>query len=492
MNINLARKWRSASFETIIGQDIAVRLLKNSLYLGQFFPVYLFAGQRGCGKTSSARIFAAALNCEQLAQFQKDPKSTVVPCGTCQSCQAMRATNHPDFIEIDAASHTGVDNVRQIVEASSLLPVMGRKKIYLIDEAHMLSKAAFNALLKVLEEPPDSTTFMLATTDPHKIIDTVRSRCFQLFFTPIDAEILVNHLAHICAAEEIRCERSALGLIVAESDGSARDAINMLEAVRFSAAEVTEQAVRTVLGRLSDDVLHKLADALTSQGAEQLLNLWQEHNIPQYSAEKLYDSLLEFFRKRLWAQHGADGQTIRVLEKLCAIELAFSRTTKKHLLLELTLVGLCSSGEANKSVRGECFAKQNVSNPYERVTQGSWSTFLTSIETLNDPLLKSIFVQGKFIEQKDQAVMVEFPEQLTFFTDWLNETKKLWLPLLQQQFAGCELVWNFIPGITVTTPVIEQKLEKTFTKQPIVAKQVSAQTELVLQHFPGTTTVLHE
>jgi len=170
--LNLARKWRSKNFDQVIGQELSVRMLKNSLYRDLYFPVYLFSGQRGCGKTSTARIFAAALNCEQLGVFQQSPKTQSVPCLICTPCQAMIAGRHPDFFEIDAASHTGVDNIRHIIDASQLLPVMGRKKIYLIDEAHMLSKASFNALLKILEEPPRSVVFILATTDPHKIIET--------------------------------------------------------------------------------------------------------------------------------------------------------------------------------------------------------------------------------------------------------------------------------------------------------------------------------
>ena len=154
--LNLARKWRSRDFDHIIGQDLSVRILKNSLYLDHFFPVYLFAGQRGCGKTTTARVFASAINCEQFEQFRKQPKKHIVPCLACASCIAMLEGKHPDFIEMDAASHTGVDNIRSIIDASSLLPLMGRKKIYLIDEAHMLSKAAFNAFLKILEEPPAS------------------------------------------------------------------------------------------------------------------------------------------------------------------------------------------------------------------------------------------------------------------------------------------------------------------------------------------------
>src|SRR5581483_3734180 len=212
--LNLSRKWRSQNFNQIIGQELAVRILKNSLYRGHYFPVYLFAGQRGCGKTSAARVFAAALNCEQLSNFQKDPKNISVPCLSCVSCKAMLDGKHPDFIEIDAASHTGVDHMRHIIESSSLLPIMGKKRIYLIDEAHMLSKAAFNAALKILEEPPASALFILATTNHHKIIDTVRSRCFQLFFTPIEHKALKKHLHDICAKEAIACDQEGLDIII--------------------------------------------------------------------------------------------------------------------------------------------------------------------------------------------------------------------------------------------------------------------------------------
>ena len=214
VKLNLARKWRSKQFEEIVGQDLSVRMLKNSLYLQQYFPVYLFSGQRGCGKTTTARIFAASLNCEQLSEFQKNPQNHIIPCRKCLSCKAMECGNHPDFIEIDAASHTGVDNVRSLIDSAFLLPLMGRKKIYLIDEAHMLSKAAFNALLKILEEPPASVTFILATTDPQKIIDTVHSRCFQLFFRPVAMEVLHARLREVCTQENIAFYDAGLTLII--------------------------------------------------------------------------------------------------------------------------------------------------------------------------------------------------------------------------------------------------------------------------------------
>ncbi len=148
MTVHLARKWRSKNFNELVGQDLSVRLLKNSLFKKAFFPAYLFSGLRGSGKTSMGRIFAAAVNCQQLDDFIQAPQTIILPCGTCISCKALFAGQHPDFIEIDAASHTGVDNMRLIIESASMLPTLARKKIYLIDEAHMLSKAAFNAALK--------------------------------------------------------------------------------------------------------------------------------------------------------------------------------------------------------------------------------------------------------------------------------------------------------------------------------------------------------
>jgi DNA polymerase III subunit gamma/tau len=357
--LNLARKWRSANFDTIIGQELVIRLLKNSLYVGQLFPVYLFCGQHGCGKTTTARVFAAAVNCEQIPQFRKSPKEQIIPCGICRSCKAMQEGTHPDFIEIDAASHTGVDNVRQIIEASSLLPILGTKKIYLIDEAHMLSKAAFNALLKVLEEPPETVLFMLATTDPQKVIDTVRSRCFQLFFTAVEFETLVQHLVKICTEEAISFERAALELIVTESGGSVRDAINILETVRFSEPTVSTAAVQKTLGRLAEHEMHAIAATVLYETPQQLLPLLETINISTFSAEKIYESLLSLFRKLLWAKYGVATylknpeyaelisrtsvqRLTTILQQLCDQELSFYRTTKKHLFLELVLLKLCA------------------------------------------------------------------------------------------------------------------------------------------------------
>ncbi len=361
--LNLARKWRPKSFDQVVGQDIAVRMIKNSLFLNKFFPVYLFAGQRGCGKTSTARVFAAAVNCESLPSFQKNPTAFSIPCLQCASCISMTQGDHPDFIEIDAASHTGVDNVRQIIESSSYMPLVGRKKIYLIDEAHMLSKAAFNAFLKILEEPPASVIFILATTEVPKIPATVLSRCFQLIFNPINNESLKAHLRQICTDEQVVIDDAALDLLLAETEGSARDAINLLERVRFSSDHVTEQVVLHVLGKMSAQELFELFDHIIAQKADLLLAHLQKISFEQRSPTLLWDMIVHTCRHLVWIKYGvqnlpasalchlaelkrlADACSLNrlnsILNLLWSQEEIFLKTHKKHLFLEMVLLQLC-------------------------------------------------------------------------------------------------------------------------------------------------------
>jgi len=362
-SLNLARKWRPKSFDQIVGQQISIRMLLNGLFLNKFFPVYLFAGLRGCGKTTTARVFGAAVNCQNLNKFQKDPNGNKIPCLECDSCKSMLQGNHPDFIEIDAASHTGVDNVRQIIEASSYMPLLGQKKIYLIDEAHMLSKAAFNALLKILEEPPASVLFILATTEVPKIPATVLSRCFQVIFTSIEKTELINHIKSMCAQENVSIEDSAIELIIAETEGSVRDAINLLERVRFSQAVVTTDIILSVLGKISVQELCVLFDCLLEQDPSKVLTQLKAMNFQSLSPQNLWDMLIEFCRALLWIKYGVKELNIGLsqhfaeltqLAQKCSFnrlqavfqlfwsqEDLFLRTNKKHIFLEMVLLQIC-------------------------------------------------------------------------------------------------------------------------------------------------------
>lgn len=360
--LNLARKWRPKTFDSIVGQTVPVRMLKNSLFLKKFFPVYLFAGQRGCGKTSTARVFAAAINCQMLPQFQTDP-TTPIPCLSCTSCLSMAQGNHPDFIEIDAASHTGVDNVRQIIESSSYMPLSGQKKIYLIDEAHMLSKAAFNAFLKILEEPPVSVLFILATTEIQKIPPTVLSRCFQALFTALESSSLKEHLQSICSAESVLIDDDALNILIQETEGCARDAINLLERVRFSEAHITGQGMLELLGKISNQLLFSLFDAIVHQNPSQMLSILLQNHFEQLSPTALWDSLVHLLRRLIWVHYGVqnndprfgtDQEILLNFTKTCSInrlqaltqllwnqEELFLKTNKKHLFLEMVLLQMC-------------------------------------------------------------------------------------------------------------------------------------------------------
>lgn len=362
-SLNLARKWRPKTFDQIVGQQISIRMLLNGLFLNKFFPVYLFAGLRGCGKTTTARVFGAAINCQNLNKFQKEPNGNKIPCLECDSCKSMLQGSHPDFIEIDAASHTGVDNVRQIIEASSYMPLLGQKKIYLIDEAHMLSKAAFNALLKILEEPPASVLFILATTEVPKIPATVLSRCFQVLFTSIEKTELVNHIKSMCAQENISIEDFAIELIIAETEGSVRDAINLLERVRFSQDVVTADTILSVLGKVSIRELCVLFDCLLEQEASKVLSQLKTMKFQSLSPQNLWDMLIELCRALLWIKYGVKELNsglnqhfaeLTNLAKKCSLnrlhaifqlfwsqEDLFLKTNKKHIFLEMVLLQIC-------------------------------------------------------------------------------------------------------------------------------------------------------
>lgn len=513
MNLNLARKWRSKNFDQMVGQELSVRILKNSLYLNQLFPVYLFAGQRGCGKTSAARIFAAAVNCAALPDFQKNPKQYSVPCATCDSCRAMTEGNHPDFIEMDAASHTGVDNVRQIIDAASLLPVLGRKKIYLIDEAHMLSKAAFNAFLKILEEPPMGALFILATTDAHKIIDTVRSRCFQLFFKSIERQALLDHLTHICQQEHIKYDLPGLDAIVHESGGSVRDALNLLEQCRFSSSMVSAQVVRRVLGHLDDESIFALLQAIFSGSQKEVLTCFSQIKLESYSAPFVWKRIMEVARLALWAHHGVaqdhalvghqlfkqliqrttKQQVYQLLESLYMNEMVFNKTTAQHALLEMVLLQVCqknkktfNSGSAplpasavhtassseviDEQDDEESDEEEDDQDPVdEQEGQGAdlaWSLFQARVAQLHDPLLGSLFTQARIVAHAPTALTVEFPKDLQFFQEWLVEAQATWRPLLQEVFPRVEQVVPVFTGVSLTIAQEPRRSTVQVSSQP--------------------------
>ena len=263
----LARRYRPRTFKDLIGQDSMVRILSNSFELNRVAHAFLFTGVRGVGKTTAARIVSKGLNCI------KNEIPTITPCGECESCISAKNDRHVDIIEIDAASHTGVDDMRELTEGVRYKPSVGRYRIYIIDEAHMLSTAAFNALLKTLEEPPEHAKFIFCTTEIRKIPVTVLSRCQKFDLRRVSNTELSKHLKSITEKEKVLIDEGSLNLIVRSSDGSVRDALSLLDqAISLSSNDIKEGSVKTMLGLSDKSKVWDLFDSLMEGNSLKVIN----------------------------------------------------------------------------------------------------------------------------------------------------------------------------------------------------------------------------
>jgi DNA polymerase-3 subunit gamma/tau len=274
----LARKWRPKNFADTVGQEHVLQALINALDSGRLHHAYLFAGTRGVGKTTIARILAKALNC--------DKGVTSEPCGECSACREIDEGRFVDLIEVDAASKTKVDDTRDLLDNVPYAPAHGRYKVYLIDEVHMLSKSSFNALLKTLEEPPPHVKFLLATTDPQKLPVTVLSRCLQFNLTRLTPRLIQDRLARICAAEDIEAEDPALVLLARAADGSLRDALSLLDqAIAYCGGKVEEAPVAIMLGTIDRDHVARLVTLLAAGDAAGIIEAITEidDQFPDYA-----------------------------------------------------------------------------------------------------------------------------------------------------------------------------------------------------------------
>ena len=279
----LARKWRPRDFASLVGQAHVVKALTHALTEQRLHHAYLFTGTRGVGKTTIARILAKSLNCEKGI--------SATPCGECEACLEIDAGRFVDLLEIDAASNTGVDDMRQLIENAVYMPTAGRYKVYLIDEVHMLSKSAFNALLKTLEEPPAHVLFILATTDPQKILPTVLSRCLQFNLKQMPPADIVTHLTHILTEERVAFEAPALNALAKGAQGSMRDALSLTDqAIAFSRSNITLDAVRDMLGSTDSAQIEAILRALIAKNGAALVAVAEQMAA---SSTSFHDATLE-------------------------------------------------------------------------------------------------------------------------------------------------------------------------------------------------------
>lgn len=300
MHIALYRKYRSATFDDVCGQDHITSVLKYQARSGKVSHAYLFCGSRGTGKTSCAKILAKAVNCEDM----KDGN----PCGVCESCRSIDRDNVPDFMEMDAASDTGVDYIREIKEEVQYQPAILKKKVYIIDEVHMLTESAFNALLKTLEEPPEHVIFILATTELHKLPTTVISRCQRFDFRRISVDVICSRLFHIAKNEDIFLDPEAAKIIAKQAQGGMRDAISLFELCAGGGADVTEERVREILGVSGYENVYDAALAVSRGDMAALFGIVSSVFASSKDISVFWQELTSFYRDMLVAKYSKDAK----------------------------------------------------------------------------------------------------------------------------------------------------------------------------------------
>ncbi len=304
----LARKYRPQKFSEVIAQEHVTRTLKNALEQGRTAHGYIFSGHRGIGKTTVARLLAMALNC------RSSDKPVAEPCGVCESCTEIRSGNSVDVIEIDAATNRGIDEIRELREGTRYRPARDRFKIYILDEAHQITDAAFNALLKTLEEPPGHVVFMLATTQPEDIPQTIRSRCQHFSFRAVGFEEILNQLKDLAGREKIEADEDALALLAEAGDGSMRDALSILDqAIASSTGRLTADQVRDLVGAAPSSVLEEVMQAVAQSSSETVLRLVDKLISEGHSPTHFARQLVRFLRNAVVARvAGADSSLLQI------------------------------------------------------------------------------------------------------------------------------------------------------------------------------------
>ena len=461
----LARKYRPQNFEEVIGQEQITRTLSNAIAKNKIASAYLFAGPRGVGKTSMARILVKALDCE------KGP--TANPCNQCKICKEITAGNNPDVLEIDGASNRGIDQIRELRENVKFTPAKSRFKIYIIDEVHMLTTEAFNALLKTLEEPPAHIKFIFATTQPDKVISTIISRCQHFDFKPIKVSDILIHLKNITGKEKIKAEEDALRKIAVFADGSLRDSLSILDQLVSFTEEniITIHQVNDLLGLVDKETYFKVVEIIINNDPSSLFVLTDRLTNEGKNLSSFFGGLLTYFRnilllkesyalsslinednesKQILKDQGknfSSEELFQIIEKISLFKERIRREESASVVSEVFLLSLIkdfSKKTLQKKEEENLTPKQEVKSEVkeaktsypinEEEINKSWPSVLAEIKGKKTGL-KVCLQQGKIKDVKENSITIEFEKGMNFQKETVERNRKFLADLLRKRFA---------------------------------------------------------
>ncbi|MEG1009325.1 MAG: DNA polymerase III subunit gamma/tau, partial [Clostridia bacterium] len=332
-HIALYRKYRPTTFDDMVGQDVIVKILKNQIKQDKISHAYIFSGVRGTGKTTAAKIFARAINCLDSVDGQ--------PCNKCSNCLDIINNETTDVVEMDAASNNGIDNIRQIKQELQYVSSLLKYRVYIIDEAHMVTTGAFNALLKTLEEPPENVVFILATTEQHKIPVTILSRCLRFEFLKISKENIVNNIEKILNKENIEYEKEALELIAKMADGAMRDALSITDRCISDNDKLTLKLVESVIGIIDSDIITNITDGIINYNSLEVLKNVDLVISKGKDLRQLVYELLEKFLEIL--SSGKDSKRVSyIIDELSLLDNLIKSSSAKEISLKSALVRICN------------------------------------------------------------------------------------------------------------------------------------------------------